>query len=302
MEKAVQEAQATQEDTANANQAVSHAALSAAWDKEMNAKSTEEEEPEKEEANKESGDVKQEEPPKEAEEEPQPEEPEEDLSHGEKSRLGRKLKKLLDSDKRKSSEIQALTTAIATLKGSIETMVKMGTQTPAEPEDPGGVVTFQDLQAALNKQKEEQAKEDRVKEAQREEYETKYVAEMLKSFDADDVDDMKELTGDKAELYSLLVGRDSEFNQMRTGNPTWDFQLNLKSAELHLLKSKQGAKKPQIRQEEAKGTGVAGDTKEVEKADKTVDVDKLSNEAQDFLKHVRRSGGDTDALLKRTFG
>lgn len=286
-EKALNDEQAVNSEASAEDEEVkrpSHDDIAAAWDREQ---ATSEQAVEVEEG--EVADESEEESTEVVEAPPEPDE--EEPSHGEKSRLGRKFKRLEDTLVERDQQINDMRSSIDKLTGHIEALSPNREEEPAIDVDPEQIVTYGDL-IKLREQERLQAERDGAeKDDQKKQYEKEYF-EALETI---------EETDGYAEMHELLTG-DSEFNRMTTGNARVDFRLNHQAAQLHLLRTSGKKGGPKLKQEKAEGTRVGSPDKVKPKEAKSVNIDALPPDAKDFLDRARARGKDPQAMADRVLG
>lgn len=193
---------------------------------------------------------------------------EQDEDHAEKTRLGRKVKKLEDVMVTKSEFNQLMTKFDSFMTKSSEPKV-------SAEELPEYVATPEDVEKVI------QARERRL-QAETDTYQNAYVQTMVSMGNGDNLHD---------EVVKEMM---ANFNIRRTGNPQIDAELNYSKAKSALL-SRQVTKKVPLKGDNAAAVGVThGNTNTQHK----VPLPKLSPEAENFVTYMRRQGMSDESILE----
>jgi hypothetical protein len=233
--------------------------------------------------------------------EPEPKAKEDDdLDHGEKSRLGRRLKRLQDQVEERDRKLEEMFSKVDQLTGHIQALsggginqdVDDGPRTIDDLDD-DAVLTGADLKRIRQLEQAEAAKARQAEELEKKQYEEGYYKAILAYEDEEDFD----------QLFEALTSPESPYNTKHSDNAALDVRTNIAEAR-YALSSKASSKNknPNLKQKKAEGTGVGGDDKVTEPDPKGVDVSKLSPQAQELLKHVKAKGRDPQAIANRALG
>lgn len=182
-------------------------------------------------------------PEPEPDPEPDPE-PVDDEPHGEKSRLGRKVKRLegiIETVNQTNVELQT------TLKALVETLQRGGTQPqPGEIDEIPEFATNEELVAYIDKRAAKIVEKtltgrEAQAQAKEKEYSDNYLRLLTKAVEhpEDEEDEQAEI------IYELMTKPDSPYNVKHTGDASQDFIINYRAATKHLL-TKGQEKKPNL--------------------------------------------------------
>lgn len=229
-----------------------------------------------------------------------PDPPKDDeLDHGEKSRLGRRVKRLQDQLEERDRKLDDMTSKIDRLTGFIEAQSGGGIQetgpVTVDDLDDDALLTAADYKRLREAEQREAMAANNSKEQQQKAYENGYYEAILAYEDDPDFD----------QIYELLTAEGSEFNRkLSEDNPASDVRLNIAEARLRVATAKANPddKNPNLQGRKAEGAGVGGDGKVPDKEPVAVDLNRLSSEAQELLKHVKRKGRDPQAIADRALG
>ena len=267
----------TEENAENIEQMLSDAAnqLSEAEQKVAEVKEETQEEPEVTEQESTAPEIKEDE--------------EEIIPHGERSRLGRKFKRLEDDMTQIKSVLDILKERVATPQKQQEDEIPELPEAPTADEikeywDKRETLLLRKVEAKSTQQTEKASKAQK-------EYSTEYTRLMKDTLDLDFDDDGKLIVPeDVKDVFALLSDeKDLTYNQVYKGDPKEDFLINFKNATRAVF-SKSKPQKPPTTQ--GKKPGAVNVPNVSASAPKVIDRNKLGKDERDLIDNLGFSEND----------